>query len=103
RRVEGGCAGIAVGPRRTTVAHVPGGAELTLTHAGLSYEGRVSSDGAFETAPRSVGGAAETHTLRIEGRFSAGGFEARVHAQVARGGAPAFAYLVKWGGTKNGP
>jgi hypothetical protein len=99
---QSSCTGIEVANNPTTVGHVPGATELTLTHVGNAYTGTVQRDGSFATTPRSVGGPAETHTLTIAGRFSTTGFEATVNADVSRNGNPACSYVVSWVGTKSG-
>ena len=44
----------------TTVAQTPGSHTLTLTHAGITYEGTVEDDGAFTMQPENVGGASRS-------------------------------------------
>jgi hypothetical protein len=96
------CQGIQVESMTTTVTHAAGSADLSLRHAGVTYTGTIERDGAFTTAPQSVGTAAESHRLTISGRFSITGFEATVAAEVTKNGIAACSYAVSWIGTKTG-
>ena len=99
---QNACQGIQVESMTTTVTHTPGAAELSLRHASVMYTGTIERDGAFITAPQSVGGTAERHRLTISGRFSTTGFEATVTAEVTRNAGPPCTYVVSWIGTKTG-
>jgi hypothetical protein len=101
---EDTCGGTTVMPLPTSVAHNPGDTRFTLTHGGTTYNGTLSADGSFRTETATVNdGAGATHTLGIEGRFSAQGFDANVSASVRRTTAPTSCrYAVHWVGTKQG-
>ena len=77
----------------TTVAQTPGSHSLTLTHAGITYEGTVNDDGSFAMQPESVSG----FTITITGQFTPQGFTASVRVEQA---SPACFYVVDWQGLK---
>jgi hypothetical protein len=95
------CVGIEVHNMPTTVAQGPDAADITLSHAGNLYAGKLDPDATFATTPHAVGSPAETHTLTITGSFAADGFTATVHADVTRNGTAACSYDVGWIGTRN--
>ncbi len=45
----------------TTVAQTPGSHALTLTHAGITYEGTVEDDGSFTMQPENVARVHDHH------------------------------------------
>lgn len=94
------CVGIEVRDMPTTVSQGPDATDITLSHAGNSYAGKLAPDATFATTPRAVGSPAETHTLTITGGFAADGFTATVHAGVSRNGTAACSYDVGWIGTR---
>ncbi len=77
----------------TTVAQTPGSHSLTLTHAGITYEGTVGDDGSFTMQPENVSG----FTITITGQFTPQGFTASVRVEQA---SPACFYVVDWQGLK---
>jgi hypothetical protein len=93
------CVGIQVRDMPTTVSQGPGATDITLSHAGNRYAGKLDPDATFATTPHAVGNPAETHTLTITGSFAADGFTATVHADVTRNGTAACSYDVGWIGT----
>ncbi len=100
---ENSCPGISVQNLPTTVAHAPGAATLTVTHAANAYQGALQTDGRFTTTPRSLSGPGEVHRLSIAGRFTTTGFDATVTVDVQRDAAPETCrYVVRWVGTKQG-
>jgi hypothetical protein len=78
----------------TTVVQTPGSHAMTLTHAGITYEGTVNDDGSFTTQPESIPG----FTITITGQFAPQGFTASVRVEQA---APACFYIVDWNGLKD--
>lgn len=89
------CGNVTVQDNPTTVVQAPGSHTLTLTHAGITYEGTVADDGAFTMQPEAVGGQ---FTITITGQFSPQGFSATVRVDQA---SPACFYLVDWVGLKD--
>jgi hypothetical protein len=97
--VPGGtCNSPQVSDNTTVVAHSPGSASLTLTHAGSSYAGTITPAGAFTVPATAIGGGA--FTVSMTGQFSATGFTATVHVVQQQ---PSCQYDVNWTGTKSGP
>ena len=94
------CVGIEVRDMPTTVSQGPDATDITLSHAGNSYAGKLDPDATFTTTPHAVGSPAETHTITITGSFAADGFTATVHADVSRNGTAACSYDVGWIGTR---
>lgn len=90
---ENTCGNVTIMDNPTTVAQTPGSHALTLTHAGITYEGTVDDDGTFEMQPEVVG----LFTITVQGQFTPQGFTASV--RVAQS-APACSYVVHWDGLK---
>lgn len=97
--VRSSCVGIEVRDMPTTVSQGPDATDITLSHAGNLYAGKLALDATFATTPHAVGSPSETHTLTITGSFAADGFTATVHADVTRNGTAACSYDVGWIGT----
>ena len=89
------CGNVTVQNNPTTVVQAPGSHALTLTHAGITYEGTVEDDGSFAMQPEAVAGQL---TITIQGRFTPQGFTATVRVDQA---SPACFYLVDWVGLKD--
>ncbi len=89
------CGNVNVQDNPTTVVQTPGSHALTMTHAGITYEGTVQDDGSFAMQPESVAGG---FTITINGEFTPQGFTAAVRVDQA---APACFYLVEWVGLKS--
>ncbi len=89
------CGNVNVQNNPTTVVQTPGSHALTLTHAGITYEGTVEDDGSFSMQPETVGGQ---FTITIQGQFTPQGFTATVRVDQT---APACFYLVDWVGLKD--
>jgi len=103
--VETSCGPVEVISLPTTVAHVPGASTLSLTHGGVTYNGRVSADGNFATDPLRIDGSnGQAFSVGITGRFSASGFEALATVEVLRSSPPppTCRYVTRWVGTKSG-
>jgi hypothetical protein len=97
------CGAITVLPGPAQVAHNPGAADLRLTHVGQTYTGRVERSGAFTMDPLVLNlGGGSTDTVRIEGRFTASGFDATVSVDAAHAGAAPCRYVVGWQAAKQG-
>lgn len=100
---QNGCGNVTVLPGPAQVAHTAGAANLSLSHVGQTYSGRVEPNGTFVMNPLVItSGAGSTDTVRIEGRFTTNGFEANVTVDAAHAGAPPCQYLVRWQATKQG-
>jgi hypothetical protein len=96
--VPGGtCTGAQTQDNTTVVAHSPGASSLSLTHAGNSYAGSVTTTGAFTVPQTAVGGGG--FTISMAGQFSTTGFTATVHVVQQ---SPSCQYDVSWTGTKTG-
>jgi hypothetical protein len=93
------CGNVTVQDAVTTVVQTPGSHALTLTHAGITYDGTVEDDGHFSTTPKSVSAGGSQFTITIEGQFTGQGFTATVRVDQTAP-APACFYLVDWIGLK---
>lgn len=102
--VQDACGGTSVAPGPAQVTQAPGASQLQLSHAGITYTGRVEPSGAFTTDPTSVTLASGTAvSIRIEGRFATNGFDANVTVDETRvGAASACRYVVRWQAAKQG-
>jgi len=97
-QVPGGtCGTVQVQNNTTVVTQSPGATTLSLTHAGNTYAGTVTSAGAFTVAATPVSGGA--FTVSMTGQFSPTGFSANVHVVQQ---SPSCSYDVTWTGTKMG-
>jgi len=88
------CGDVTVQDNPTAVAHAPASHALTLTHAGITYEGAVADDGSFTTQPESVSAGGSAFTITVTGTFDRQGFQARV--RVEQTAPSACSYLVDW-------
>ena len=93
------CGNVTVQDAVTTVVQTPASHSLTLTHAGITYEGTVADDGHFTTEPESVSAGGSQFTITIEGQFTGQGFTATVRVDQTAP-TPACFYLVDWVGLK---
>jgi hypothetical protein len=102
--LQDGCGGTSVSPGPAQVTHTAGASQFQLSHAGITYAGRVDAAGGFSTDPVSVTLSAGTSvSVRVEGRFSTGGFDATVTVDESRLGATAACrYVVRWQASKQG-
>jgi hypothetical protein len=78
----------------TTVVQTPASHTMSLTHAGITYDGTVQDDGSFAMQPEAVG----QFTITITGQFTPQGFTASVRVDQA---SPACFYIVDWNGLKD--
>jgi hypothetical protein len=101
---QNGCGGTpTVQPGPAQVTHTAGATDVRLSHAGQTYAGRVERSGTFVMDPLVITFApGSTDTVRIEGRFTASGFEASVTVDAAHAGAAPCRYVVGWLGTRPG-
>lgn len=96
------CGNVTVRDNITTVEYAKETKHFSLTHAGITYNGTVSSDGQFKTEPKTVDGSDSEFRIVIEGKFNERGFVATVTIQVSKKSAPATcSYEVKWTGIRN--
>jgi hypothetical protein len=99
---ENSCGAITVLPAVTTVAHQPGSAHLTLTHAGISYPGTVTRDSSFTTDTVTLEAHGDRYRIHIVGRFTAGGFDALTTVdQITTQTGAACRYVVHWIGSRH--
>jgi hypothetical protein len=77
----------------------PGSHSLTLTHAGITYQGTVAENGTFSLQPRNVAGGRSASTITIQGQLTRQGFTATVRVDQTAP-PPACFYLVDWVGLK---
>jgi len=92
------CGTVTVQDNPTTVVQTPGSHTLTLTHAGITYDGTVQDDGTFITQPKSVSAGAAQLTISIQGQFGPQGFQATVRVDQT---APTICfYIVDWNAVK---
>ena len=94
------CGNVTVQNAVTTVTQVPGAHALSLTHAGNTYTGTIEDDGRFKTDPKVVTGGGSQFTIAIDGKFTAGGFNATVRVDQSLP-TPACFYLVDWVGVRS--
>lgn len=98
--VENDCPGQTVQQHLTVVSHVPGATALSLTHAGSTYTGGLTADGAFSTPPVTQVFDGITYEVSITGQFSETAIDALV--QVEAGRQPPCAFTARWAGPKSG-
>lgn len=92
------CSNVTVQDNPTTVVQTPGSHTLSLTHAGITYDGTVSDDGVFVMQPKSVTSGGSAFTISIQGHFTHQGFTATVRVDQT---APTTCfYLVDWNGLR---
>ncbi len=98
------CGGTSVAPGPAQVTHAAGASQFQLSHVGITYSGRVDNAGAFSTDPLALTlGSGVGVAIRIEGRFSTGGFDATVTVDETRPPATAACrYVVRWQAVKQG-
>lgn len=97
------CGTVTVQDNLTTVAHTPGAATLSLSHAGNTFRGTVDSTGHFTTTPTTINAGSNRFVLTIDGRFSRTGLNALVEVDVSQSSNPRnCSYVVDWTATKTG-
>ena len=94
------CAGQTVEQHSTVVNHAPGATQLSLTHAGSTYNGTLSADGSFitQTATQVFNGI--SYQISITGQFTATDIDAMV--TVLAGRQPPCNFTARWAGPKDG-
>jgi hypothetical protein len=97
-----GCGDATVESHPTTVAHTAGQTGLAITHAGLTYEGRVAPDSTFRTDTlRVAGNGGISYAIAIAGRFTPSGLDATVTVGEHRRAPPRDChYTVHWVGRR---
>lgn len=99
--VQNACGSVTVQPGAAQVTHTAGAGDLRLSHAGQTYTGRVERSGTFALDPLVITFTpGSTDTVRVEGRFTASGFEATATVDAAHAGAAPCRYVVGWQATK---
>jgi hypothetical protein len=96
--VSSDCPGQTVERHITLVSHVPGATALSLTHAGSTYDGSLSADGAFSTTPVTQQFDGISFVISIAGQFTETTMDALV--QVQAGSQPPCAFTARWAGPK---
>jgi hypothetical protein len=98
--VDNDCPGQTVERHTTVVSHVPGGTALSLTHAGSTYSGSLTADGAFSTPPVTQVIDGISYVISIAGQFTETTLDALVQVQAGR--QPPCAFTARWAGPKLG-
>jgi hypothetical protein len=98
--VSNDCPGQTVEQHTTVVSHVPGGTALSLTHAGSTYSGSLTADGAFSTPPVTQVFDGISYAISINGQFTETTIDALVLVEAGR--QPPCAFTARWAGPKNG-
>lgn len=94
------CPGQTVEQHTTVVSHVPGGTTLSLTHAGSTYSGTLTADGAFSTPPVTQVFGGISYAISITGQFTETTIDALVLVEAGR--QPPCAFTARWAGPKSG-
>jgi len=95
--VSNDCPGQTVEQHPTVVTHAAGGTALSLIHAGSTYRGSLTADGAFSTPPVTQVFDGISYEISITGQFTETTIDAMVLVE-----APACAFTARWAGPKNG-
>jgi sugar lactone lactonase YvrE len=95
------CGSVTVQDNLTTVTHTPGAHTLSMTHAGISYDGTVDDSGNFLTSPRALTAGGAQYTITIDGAFTASAMSATVTLDVRQNNTTC-SYAVRWQATKQG-
>ena len=84
----------------TVVTQTPGSSQVALTHAGSTYTGTLSANGAFTTPALTqvIGGV--SYAVSITGQFGLTTIEAQVRVDAAR--QPPCTFTARWAGLKDG-
>ena len=98
--VSNTCPRQTVEQHTTVVSHVPGGATLSLTHAGSTYTGTRTADGAFSTPPVTQVFSGISYAISITGQFTETTIDALVLVEASR--QPPCAFTARWAGPKSG-
>jgi hypothetical protein len=98
--VSNDCPGQTVQQHSTVVNHVQGGEALSLVHAGSTYSGTLTADGAFSTTPVTQVFDGISYVISISGQFTETTIDALVLVEAAR--QPPCAFTARWAGPKTG-
>jgi hypothetical protein len=98
--VSNDCPGQTVQQHSTVVNHVQGGEALSLVHAGSTYSGTLTNDGAFSTTPVTQVFDGISYVISISGQFTETTIDALVLVQAGR--QPPCSFTARWAGPKNG-
>jgi hypothetical protein len=98
--VSNTCPGQTVQQHPTVVAHTAGATTLSLSHAGSTYHGTLSADGAFSTPPVTQVFDGISYSISITGQFTETAIDAQVLVEAAR--QPPCAFTARWAGPKSG-
>ena len=98
--VSNDCPGQTVEQHPTVVSHVAGATALSLTHAGSTYSGTLTADGAFSTPPVTQVFDGISYAISITGQFTETTIDALVLVEAAR--QVPCAFTARWAGPKNG-
>ena len=98
--VSNDCPGQTVQQHPTVVNHVQGGEALSLVHAGSTYSGTLTNDGAFTTTPVTQVFDGISYVISISGQFTETTIDAAVLVQAGR--QPPCSFTARWAGPKSG-
>ena len=98
--VSNDCPGQTVEQHSTVVNHVPGGEALSLVHAGSTYSGTLTADGAFSTTPVTQVFGGISYVISISGQFTETTIDALVLVEAGR--QPPCSFTARWAGPKSG-
>jgi len=98
--VSNDCPGQTVEQHSTVVNHVPGGEALSLVHAGSTYSGTLTADGAFTTTPVTQVFDGISYVISISGQFTETTIDAMVLVEAGR--QPPCSFTARWAGPKSG-
>ena len=98
--VSNDCLGQTVQQHPTVVTHAPGGTALSLSHAGSTYSGTLTADGAFSTPPVTQVFDGISYAISTTGQFTETTIDALVLVEAAR--QVPCAFTARWAGPKNG-
>ena len=94
------CPGQTVQQHPTVVNHVQGGEALSLVHAGSTYGGTLTNDGAFTTSPVTQVFDGISYVISISGQFTETTIDAAVLVEAGR--QPPCSFTARWAGPKSG-
>ena len=98
--VSNDCPGQTVQQHPTVVNHVQGGEALSLVHAGSTYSGTLTNDGAFSTPPVTQVFDGISYVISISGQFTETTIDALVLVEAGR--QPPCSFTARWAGPKSG-
>ena len=98
--VSNDCPGQTVQQHPTVVNHAPGATTLSLVHAGSTYNGTLTADGAFSTTPVTQVFDGISYVISISGQFTETTIDAMVLVEAGR--QPPCSFTARWAGPKSG-